>query len=460
MSIRADIAVIGGGLSGATAALRAASMGRDVVIVRKGYGGTAVGCGAFDVLGARGDEAHRLPFDPRKGARHDPMRALALLVRRRSTHPYNLFIEAGADSEKEIWKSFRSRFDACASFLVDRLAKAGYALSGSVETITAHLTTQGTLRWTNFTPLSVHRGNVASWRKGRVALVGIDGVDAFDTRFACRSLVALFADYFDNDPAKFEPCTVSLSWARAEGGLLPAEVARDLDDPARREEFISALESALEGSACNHAVVAPLLGLDSHAETLDLLEKRTGVRVSEPMIAAPHAIHGLRLQKALDRALASAGVRVISARVRGFEPSGSVVRAITGEGEEGPLRLEARRFVLATGRFFGGGLVSEQGIREPIFDLPVFYGDQVVRERSVFPLLRRRYWSRHPAFEAGLRASEDLRPLDGEGRVVFMNLFAAGSILGGFDLAADGTAQGVDALTGFEAAGRAAAEGS
>ena len=49
--LRADIAVIGGGLSGATAALRAAALGREVILVRKGYGATAMGSGHFDVLG-------------------------------------------------------------------------------------------------------------------------------------------------------------------------------------------------------------------------------------------------------------------------------------------------------------------------------------------------------------------------------------------------------------------------
>ncbi|MFQ5457165.1 MAG: FAD-binding protein [Myxococcota bacterium] len=460
MTTQADIAVIGGGLSGATAALRAAGMGRDVVLVRKGYGGTAVGCGAFDVLVARSEEGRPRPFDARLGSDYDPALALARLIHRRPAHPYGLFIDGDAASRKDLWKSFRARFDVAAAFLLDRLAKAGYEMSGSAETLTAHCSAQGTLRWSNLTPLSVHRGNVASWRKGRVAIVGVEGVDAFDSRFASRSLAALLSDHFGTDPAKFEACTVSLPWARPSGGFLPAEVARDLDDPERRETFVTALEGALEGSACSHAVVAPLLGLDAHAEMLSLLEKRAGVRVSEPLIPAPHAIHGLRLQKALDQSLASAGVRILQARVTGFEPAGNAVRALTGEEEAGPLRIEAKRYVLATGRFFGGGLVSEGRIRERIFDLPVFHGERAVRERSVFSLLRPRYWARQPAFEAGLRAGGDMRPVDAAGRVLFVNLYAAGSILGGFDLATDGTSQGVDVLTGLEAAAAAAGDGS
>ncbi|MDP3938985.1 MAG: FAD-binding protein [Deltaproteobacteria bacterium] len=454
--MRSDIVVIGGGLAGITAAMRAASLGREVTVIRKAYGATAVGCGAFDVLGTHGGDLLHSAFDLRKGAQYAPPHDLFRLITRRPAHPYALFVEQDEGSEKAVWKSFRPRFDVAASFILDRLAKAGYELEGSAEAITPHPTAMGTLRWTNFAPVSIHRGNVNGWRKGGVVFVGIDGVDTFDTAFASRSLSALLAEQGSADAGSFDARTVTLPWGRKQGGMTPAEVARELDDPERRESFVAAVESELAGQDADHLVMAPVLGIDSHAETLHLLEKRTGARVCEPIIPAPHAIHGLRLQKALDRALESAGVRLVQAHVAGFDAAGSVIRMLRGEGDDGPFEAEARRFVLATGRFFGGGLVSQNGMRETVFNLPIYHGGRPVRERPPFALLRERYWSRQPAFEAGLRAGRDLRPVDGTGRVAYANLHAAGSILGGFDLAADGTGQGVDALTGYEAGSLAA----
>jgi anaerobic glycerol-3-phosphate dehydrogenase len=98
-------------------------------------------------------------------------------------------------------------------------------------------------------------------------------------------------------------------------------------------------------------------------------------------------------------------------------------------------------------------------VREAIFDLPVFHHTDPIRERPVFTLLRPEFWSRQPAFEAGLRVSRDLRPLREDGKVVLENLHAAGAILGGYDVALDGTGSGVDLMTGFEA-GQRLAEGA
>jgi len=451
MDARADIAVIGGGLSGVTAALRAASQGREVILVRKGYGGTAMGSGALDVIGASPCESLGLI----SCAHHDPAHALATLLTRLPSHPYGQ-IEGTPTGPAEAWPAFRARFDAAAAFLLDHLAKAGLAVSGRLETLTAHATTHGTLRLTNLSPLSVHRGDASSLRGARVVLVGVEGIGTFDPSFVGRSLRAILTKDRPDALEAIDVRTVRIPWARSTGGLLPAEVARDLDDPERREVFAEEVSRAIGGDAFTHALVAPLLGLERHGEVIELLARRTGIAVCEPLVPPPHAIHGLRMQKALDRALATSRVRLVNARVTGAERSGRSVLALEGTGDAGPVRIRAEQFVLATGRFLGGGLTGRGAVREAIFGLPVFHRSKPVGDRAVFNLLRPGYFTRQPLFDAGIRASSDLRPLDAGGRAAYDNLLAAGTILGGYDLALDGTGPGVDLLTGFAAGERAA----
>src|SRR4030042_1575935 len=118
VDLRADIVVIGGGLSGATAALRAASLGREVVLVRKGYGATAIGSGTFDVLG--GSPCENLGL--LTGERFDSAHELLSLAKRLPLHPYGLLADVHGGHAEEAGCTFQPRFEAASSFLLAPLA--------------------------------------------------------------------------------------------------------------------------------------------------------------------------------------------------------------------------------------------------------------------------------------------------------------------------------------------------
>jgi glycerol-3-phosphate dehydrogenase subunit B len=61
------------------------------------------------------------------------------------------------------------------------------------------------------------------------------------------------------------------------------------------------------------------------------------------------------------------------------------------------------------------------------------------------------------AFRAGVRIDETLRPLRADGGAASPSLFAAGSVIRGYDPASDKTGLGVAIFTGY-LAGEAAAE--
>jgi len=169
------------------------------------------------------------------------------------------------------------------------------------------------------------------------------------------------------------------------------------------------------------------------------------------LLAAAPSPHGWRLQKALEAMLRRARVEVVAGEVTDFRRSGQRLLAALVGGEE----IEAGSFVLAGGRFIGGGLVKSRLVHEPLLDLAVYYQGEPVEE--AYPRLRHlEYVDPAPAFRTGLLTDSQLRPIDPTGAPAFSNLRAAGSVLGGYDYAGGGCGFGVPLLTGW-LAGRLAA---
>ena len=124
------------------------------------------------------------------------------------------------------------------------------------------------------------------------------------------------------------------------------------------------------------------------------------------------------------------------ARLKGFS---------LGNSSNSPI-YRAQAFVLATGKFFGGGLDSDRGrIYETLLGLPVRH-----------PSDRQEWFTRRllapegqPFNSFGLEVDGELRPIDGEGKVIYQNLFAAGGILAHADSMAEKSGGGVAISTGY-----------
>jgi glycerol-3-phosphate dehydrogenase subunit B len=109
----------------------------------------------------------------------------------------------------------------------------------------------------------------------------------------------------------------------------------------------------------------------------------------------------------------------------------------------------ADRYILATGRFIGGGLVAdEEKIFEPIFNLPL--AQPKSREewfgKSFFNDLP------HPIHQTGIRTDSSLRPIDEKGGLVLENVWVAGSILAGHHSVDEKSREGIEITTGYVAA--------
>jgi glycerol-3-phosphate dehydrogenase subunit B len=199
-----------------------------------------------------------------------------------------------------------------------------------------------------------------------------------------------------------------------------------------------------------------VLGLSPASRVAERVAEVAGLAVAEIVADVP-SVPGVRLQAAIEAALAHAGVEVVTGELAGATGPDAPVMA-------GGRELRAARWVLATGRFVGGGIRRRGALAEPALGLPVQAAEG--REAGVHlagrpaaSLTVRDRRAPQPLLSAGLRVDALLRPLDERGRPIHPGLFAAGAVIGGHEHATDGTGLGVAILTGY-LAGRAAAVGA
>ncbi|HLL54808.1 MAG TPA: FAD-binding protein, partial [Myxococcaceae bacterium] len=180
------------------------------------------------------------------------------------------------------------------------------------------------------------------------------------------------------------------------------------------------------------------------------LSGRVGAECLE-WLAGPPSVPGLRLQDALDQALERAGVRRWTADVSGARAKENLFDIGMGDA------LTASAIVLATGKFIGGGIARRGGFVETLLGLPVYSGARRLTDEYVGTLLDSRMDGDHAAFRAGVRIDASLRPLGEDGAPAFPHIYAAGSVIQGYDAAADKTGLGVAIFTGYLAGEAAAA---
>jgi glycerol-3-phosphate dehydrogenase subunit B len=424
-SRQVDVLVIGGGLAGAVAALAAQARGASVLLVRRSPGATALSGGAMGVA----PDLDALPGDPLRG-RRSPLESARRLAARRPDHPYARLGTGGLEEALAFAAAQLAELveppDGRPRFLVH--------VSGEVLECGLCLRSQaaGDLR-------RVH---------GVAAVIGFSGHLGFDAR-----LVAAAVARLTGAGGPFAAVAEAVAFTGpTDGALRPIELARALEPPGAAEALGAAIRAALPRGA-TVALVPPVLGLDPARRVHARVEAEVGVPVAEA-VADPPSVPGLRLDAALMARLAGAGVEVVSADLG---PGGGPGRAV----RIGAVVVEARSWVLATGRFIGGGVLRGGGLVEPLLGLPVLASEAgaaglTLSARSASLLTFRNRTAAQPLLAAGLAVDASCRPLDESGRPFDERLFAAGAVIGGHEQAADQTGLGVAILSGWMA-GRGAA---
>ncbi|VEB96188.1 Anaerobic glycerol-3-phosphate dehydrogenase subunit B [Cedecea lapagei] len=212
-------------------------------------------------------------------------------------------------------------------------------------------------------------------------------------------------------------------------------IARVLDLPENHRALVEELRLLL-GSG--EAMILPAcLGLEEN--TLPALQQALNVPV-KLLPTLPPSVPGMRLHNALRRRFQSLGGLIMPGdTVTGAQlERGSINALFTKNHREVPLRT--RHVILASGSFFSGGLEADrQRVFEPIFGLDV----EVPEDRATWS--KPDFFTPQPWLQFGLKVNPRLQPChQGEHT---QNLYAIGSVLGGFDPIQQGCGAGVSMLT-------------
>lgn len=428
-----DVLVIGGGLGGTIAALVARAAGARVALANRSWGATAMSTGALDL--AYTPALSRAEQDARNLAEH-----VMDIAAHRRRHPYAVLgIEQAVPALRQGYGVLRDALEGTALQPPELDLQAENLL---LPSSLGALIPAGS-------SLAPHVGaDFAEQITGRWGVLGLSGYGPFNAQ---RIASALEAD--GRTFAGSVPELVGIE-VQAEGSISSIGLARRLDDQAHADALARQVRAKATGF--DGIIAPPLLGLDRHESVRRTLSDAAGAPVVEALAHMP-SVPGIRLQRALDRAIDRAGISRVGEISEVQVAGGKIAAAVTRDA----LEIGAGAFVLATGRFVAGGIEWTDCCREALFGLPVVTEDGPMEEDTPHAVIRDTPMESHPLMTAGVQVDADLRPIR-EGSVAYENLFAAGVVIGGFAsryaLCADGVALATGWLAGDAAAKRGSTE--
>lgn len=408
--MRFDNIIIGGGLSGLTAAIESQKAGRRTAVVSAGQSALHFWSGSFEFLCA--SEGHEVMADPLAAAEKLP-----------DSHPYRII---GTD-----------RLRAMLSRVAPLLGEAGIKVEGSLERNHYRITPLGFLK-----PAWLTLDDYPSFESPRelegkrIAVINIRGFLDFYPRYLCYGMKSHGADAYsaDIDIPQLSVLRKSTTEMRA------TNLSRTLDGEAI-DALAREIDKASKGA--DMVVMPAVLGIFSDAPVERL---RSAVDVPVYFIATtPASVPGVRCQLSL---------RDLFIRLGGTFMPGDTATA--GEIEDNRLRriftrnfgatpLEAENFVISTGSFFGQGLIADmEKIHEPVLglDLNIAGGREEWYDKN--------FYASQPYMAFGVVTDPQFRPSRG-GKTI-ENLYATGALLAGFDALKEGCGAGVTLATALSAA--------
>lgn len=416
-----DVIVIGAGLAGLVAAEVAQSRGARVLVLARGMGSLPLTTACLDALGY---------FPPASGEIvNSPFLTLPRLIAAYPQHPYAL---VGISKIAEAFSYFQKL-----------MQKIGLPYWGSINSNFLLPTPLGTFRPTCLVPETMGAGDLTL--PGPVLLLGFSGLKDFSPYLAAAQLNKLkeeqkIAAYFRGEIIEM-----------INGGGSSLHIAAAFDKECFRKELIRKIKGRLK--SVERIGLPAVLGLNYTPEVFAELQNQLQTKIFEIPLPPP-SVPGLRLQNKLRNHLQSSGVRLLIglAALLPQKEDDHLKGFALGNSKYSP-SYTASSFVLATGKFVGGGLeATAEKIIETLLNLPLFYPE------------KRRDWfnknllglSGQPFNSLGIAVDKNLQPVNAEGKVIYKNLFAAGGIIGHSDSMREKSGGGIALATGYLAGEMAA----
>ena len=250
----------------------------------------------------------------------------------------------------------------------------------------------------------------------------------------------------------FRASSLAVLWADAEGlpddavtaalltlpgtppaGWSPASLAGMLDrDPALLADALAAIVRERKPL---RVILPAIAGLNDHARVLAALTDACGVPVAEALGVAP-SVPGWRLDQALMKAVAAAGVHVMAGRVGASEQRDGLLRSATVIGAATTTTIAAAAWVLATGKYIGGGITAIEEFEEPTLGCDVAlerFARTIDDPGASLVLTDPVRTEPQPALTAGVRVNTSGQPLNPSGDVYLTNVFVAGAVRAGVE---------------------------
>ncbi|MEG6584321.1 anaerobic glycerol-3-phosphate dehydrogenase subunit GlpB [Dendrosporobacter sp. 1207_IL3150] len=412
MMKKTDVIVIGSGFAGLISAITAAKNGKEVLLMSYGAGTLTIGGGIIDVLGY-GDNGNPLAA---------PDAGLDLVD---GAHPYK---KVGSLAIAEAIAFFKQIAE-----------EQGYPYVGTLNKMQWIPTATGTLKPTCLVPATMDPSSIAEAQD--IMVVGFDYLKDFYPQLVAKNL-----DKILNLPNKISTAIVKLPFSEGRD-VTNLDVARWLDNEEGRKEFIKQLKRAVKPGIT--IILPPVLGTMPDYTVLESLEKELKCSFVEAA-GMPPSITGLRLQKMLISYAKKIGVTIIekAAINRAIIENGKCI-AVETKGLDRVRTYSAESYILATGGFYGGGLIAEPGrVVEPIFNLPVEAPDQQEKWSNEVLFSNQK----QPFAQIGINVNSSMQPLNKEGEVVLKNVAVAGRNLSGYDYCFEKSGNGVALASAYCAA--------
>ncbi len=424
------VVVIGGGLAGVSAALSAAGLGAEVLMISRSPGATAACPGGIDLTPSAGPPPCGHPE-----ARTTLTENLERLLREEPGHPFGL---ASVDLE-----------ELCdgARFHMEHMVAAPLSWKGPDKPPFLLATEAGTIREMDMPPASCREGDLSRAEDMVVGVMGIVELPRFDPVHLAWSL-----GEFMGERGMFQ-AVGNLEVSDRGVELHPAVVAKLIEE---QPDFPDRVAAQVAGMELTHIMFPPVLGFEGNPGIMARLKARTGLLPFEAL-AVTTTVPGVRMLDALHDMADSFGVERIQAMVEPGAAEGRTIRSVRlVDSLGGVTELQVDSVVLATGDWYGGGLFWGEEPVEAMFGLPVYPGGGYRGNPGpgLGPLPGVLGWDprwESAAFSAGLRVGKDLRPLGRDQEPAFENLWACGAILAGQDPGARRGGTGVAMVTGRRA---------
>lgn len=384
-----DAVIIGGGMSGLTAALTLTGKGKRVAVVSRGDPACCLSTGCIDVL------AHE----------RDPLAGIASLP---DTHPYRL---AGDELCRE-----------SLAWFMDTMRDTPFPYRGDANTNRAILTPLGTRKITCLVPQTMEWSDCDI--NDYIHIISFNNIKDFYPGY-------ITARYRNSGRSIFNAGVAST-----------AAIAERFEDEAFRGEFIAWLKGQKipDGKIALPAV----LGTRSTGRIYEEISSELSRPVFE-IPTLPPSMPGLRLFRTLKNTFLERGGAIYWGKdISSVERLAGQLEAVTLSNQGRATRVQGKAFILATGSFVSGGLyASMDAIEERVFGLSVHIpGERTHWFEDDF------FTTGHAVERAGVTVDSSFRPVDAP----YENLFVCGAILAFAEVMKYGCGHGMAVATGVAAA--------